>query len=429
MAKGIPSRGELPPELAESYLRHVDELIEEDGWDRPSTLWGLSWVTEDPAVVATVDQHAAALRDELEAGTGEISASVLGTSLLKVLGGHPFDGLIGYTAPAEVDAVVLSTEGWDYPTEVKQSGVEPDVPPSQYPGHLEVRILLLADRSGSLYGLNHVRGGTVTFVSDGDFLGRVPDALRRVVGLSTPEEDARPVSLLARGWLERVAQLPSGATWADAVATDPTVAFAEMMVRDVAEMLESTGDAGAYSAGEARAEAETRGGRRPDEEGPGFEVERAVLNAMQSSLQELKEGTVTSDLGEILDMMADKLGVSVTWETIREMRKADANDPDELSLLSWADSSMVARIALGNTVPCSDSLRAIEIAHGKGLAEKLAECIERRGWSDLEGRLFPVRVAKTGRNDPCPCGSGKKYKRCHGMPTPMVIDPLGKDHR
>lgn len=21
---------------------------------------------------------------------------------------------------------------------------------------------------------------------------------------------------------------------------------------------------------------------------------------------------------------------------------------------------------------------------------------------------------KTGRNDPCPCGSGKKYKRCHG---------------
>jgi preprotein translocase subunit SecA len=27
----------------------------------------------------------------------------------------------------------------------------------------------------------------------------------------------------------------------------------------------------------------------------------------------------------------------------------------------------------------------------------------------------PVRAGhKTGRNDPCPCGSGKKYKRCHG---------------
>jgi uncharacterized protein YecA (UPF0149 family) len=21
---------------------------------------------------------------------------------------------------------------------------------------------------------------------------------------------------------------------------------------------------------------------------------------------------------------------------------------------------------------------------------------------------------KLGRNDPCPCGSGKKYKKCHG---------------
>jgi preprotein translocase subunit SecA len=25
-----------------------------------------------------------------------------------------------------------------------------------------------------------------------------------------------------------------------------------------------------------------------------------------------------------------------------------------------------------------------------------------------------VVVEKVGRNDPCPCGSGKKYKKCHG---------------
>ncbi|SRR5579884_572109 len=30
------------------------------------------------------------------------------------------------------------------------------------------------------------------------------------------------------------------------------------------------------------------------------------------------------------------------------------------------------------------------------------------------GVQAPVRVAKVGRNDPCPCGSGKKYKKCHG---------------
>ena len=37
------------------------------------------------------------------------------------------------------------------------------------------------------------------------------------------------------------------------------------------------------------------------------------------------------------------------------------------------------------------------------------------------GRLLPGKVEtyrreapKVGRNDPCPCGSGKKYKKCHG---------------
>ncbi|MDO4536603.1 MAG: SEC-C metal-binding domain-containing protein [Coriobacteriales bacterium] len=28
----------------------------------------------------------------------------------------------------------------------------------------------------------------------------------------------------------------------------------------------------------------------------------------------------------------------------------------------------------------------------------------------------PYSVLKVGRNDPCPCGSGKKYKKCHGRP-------------
>ncbi|MDQ3222320.1 MAG: SEC-C metal-binding domain-containing protein [Gemmatimonadota bacterium] len=23
-------------------------------------------------------------------------------------------------------------------------------------------------------------------------------------------------------------------------------------------------------------------------------------------------------------------------------------------------------------------------------------------------------MPEAGRNDPCPCGSGKKYKKCHG---------------
>ena len=30
------------------------------------------------------------------------------------------------------------------------------------------------------------------------------------------------------------------------------------------------------------------------------------------------------------------------------------------------------------------------------------------------GLLGDAPVPKVGRNDPCPCGSGKKYKSCHG---------------
>jgi preprotein translocase subunit SecA len=31
-----------------------------------------------------------------------------------------------------------------------------------------------------------------------------------------------------------------------------------------------------------------------------------------------------------------------------------------------------------------------------------------------EARTVRRSVPKVGRNDPCPCGSGKKYKKCHG---------------
>lgn len=30
------------------------------------------------------------------------------------------------------------------------------------------------------------------------------------------------------------------------------------------------------------------------------------------------------------------------------------------------------------------------------------------------GEAVPVGKAKVGRNQACPCGSGKKYKKCHG---------------
>lgn len=36
---------------------------------------------------------------------------------------------------------------------------------------------------------------------------------------------------------------------------------------------------------------------------------------------------------------------------------------------------------------------------------------------DVSAKQLPRRVVKVGRNDPCACGSGKKYKRCCGITT------------
>lgn len=58
---------------------------------------------------------------------------------------------------------------------------------------------------------------------------------------------------------------------------------------------------------------------------------------------------------------------------------------------------------------------------GKGFnsADEAAEYVikELREWRESNARhLSPeTRLVQANRNDPCPCGSGKKYKKCHGM--------------
>ena len=45
------------------------------------------------------------------------------------------------------------------------------------------------------------------------------------------------------------------------------------------------------------------------------------------------------------------------------------------------------------------------LRHGRPAADVMSLCAERDR----------ARYAAAGRNDPCPCGSGKKFKRCHGL--------------
>ena len=53
-------------------------------------------------------------------------------------------------------------------------------------------------------------------------------------------------------------------------------------------------------------------------------------------------------------------------------------------------------------------------ATGAGL-KMSAEQSDTKLMEEGQTKQMPVKVGpKVGRNDPCPCGSGKKYKNCHG---------------
>jgi uncharacterized protein YecA (UPF0149 family) len=50
----------------------------------------------------------------------------------------------------------------------------------------------------------------------------------------------------------------------------------------------------------------------------------------------------------------------------------------------------------------------------KGLVEqKKEELLERERLTSMPKQPYRREDPRVGRNDPCPCGSGKKFKKCH----------------
>ena len=138
------------------------------------------------------------------------------------------------------------------------------------------------------------------------------------------------------------------------------------------------------------------------------------------------------------------------WNAIAARRSADApHDPFIVELgeaelgRAWAEGFAVG-IDLGRDSWDSmlNDKRAVEIVapimalawddDDEQLPEMRADIVEHlpvilqciaRYWRDPERRLPlpPVRSTKVGRNEPCPCGSGKKFKKCCGGAAPPVL--------
>ncbi|MGA7853965.1 MAG: SEC-C metal-binding domain-containing protein, partial [Candidatus Acidiferrales bacterium] len=87
----------------------------------------------------------------------------------------------------------------------------------------------------------------------------------------------------------------------------------------------------------------------------------------------------------------------------------------------------LVRPAEPTAAPAQTTSTAPKPAAPRGLSQYSPEEMERRQRRQQQQLQFqagaapveapkPVRSgAKVGRNDPCPCGSGKKYKKCHGQ--------------
>ncbi len=90
------------------------------------------------------------------------------------------------------------------------------------------------------------------------------------------------------------------------------------------------------------------------------------------------------------------------------------------SMLSQIKRESV-RILTAVQVPSKEEIEAAEEARRKAAVDQLARSeavhAEADAHSDAAGtpeRPMPATSHKVGRNEPCPCGSGKKYKQCHG---------------
>jgi SEC-C motif-containing protein len=112
---------------------------------------------------------------------------------------------------------------------------------------------------------------------------------------------------------------------------------------------------------------------------------------------------------------------------------ADTHDPATRDRVDLEDIAKWARETTWQKLDILHTERGGE-ADDEGIVEFVASGTgpqggfahrERSTFRRIDGRWFFVdgetprrepatRAAAPGRNDPCPCGSGQKYKRCHG---------------
>lgn len=102
-------------------------------------------------------------------------------------------------------------------------------------------------------------------------------------------------------------------------------------------------------------------------------------------------------------------------ETAEQLAVAQAQPAEKQEQLSLEGATQPPAPPVIATRPASTTIDALEREFQKKKERELERAKQSQSSSADASNAGPKRVGeKVGRNDKCPCGSGKKFKNCHG---------------
>ena len=153
------------------------------------------------------------------------------------------------------------------------------------------------------------------------------------------------------------------------------------------------------------------------------EILDLVMRFYGQTVQELDDGR-----GSTLYVFPDEEGEDdlATWcegylegVVLSETDWYERGEPEEVEELLFPFMLLSGRIReaaeeAGDSVPSLEEEREMQREAAGSMGDSVMAIYSY--WLDKRISHAPIRRdgPKVGRNDPCPCGSGKKYKSCHG---------------
>ena len=102
---------------------------------------------------------------------------------------------------------------------------------------------------------------------------------------------------------------------------------------------------------------------------------------------------------------------STSVETMQNFM-AELRRPRRVQLISPENTAQQTRTVAQPSPAASRANAAFDQLLARAAASRAAQ--QASGGASAQPGAQPGGHRKIGRNDPCPCGSGKKYKNCHG---------------